>query len=87
MRVRNPKRLTRYNDRCGCEHENHFNERYSPVLGKMVGKPRTKHRHMRVKADGGWALYIGHVCKDCEETCMQGWMVPEHVCGEGDCHR
>lgn len=86
MRRNNPKRFTRMNDRCGCEHVDHENHEWTPELGR-VPKPRTKHRYMRVKADGGWAMYIGHVCKDCEETCMQGWMVPEHVCGEGDCHR
>lgn len=74
MRVRNRRK----NPRCGCEHEMHW-----PVLGR----PRVAHRYQQGTADAGWAMYVGHVCKACEESCMRDWMVDEHVCGEGDCRR
>lgn len=75
MRVRNRRK----NPRCGCEHLNHFGHKQGNAAG------RVGHRYAQGTADGGWATYVGHVCKACERTCMQGWMVEEHVCGEGDC--
>ena len=79
MRVRNRRK----NPRCGCEHEMHFKERWSGGVTRRA--PRIAHRYQQGTADGGWAMYVGHVCKACEESCMRGWMVDEHVCGEGDC--
>ena len=81
MRVRNRRK----NPRCGCEHEMHFNRRYDPVLRQDVPVKRVAHRYQQGTADGGWAMYVGHVCRACEQTCMKDWMVKEHVCGEGDC--
>ena len=85
MRVRNRRK----NPRCGCEHEMHFKTRYAWEDGKarIIRVPRIAHRYQHGIADGGWALYVGHVCKACEESCMRGWLVGEHVCGEGDCRR
>ena len=85
MRVRN----RRNNPRCACEHINHFTDDDVWINGKHERrkKGRVGHRYQQHTADGGWALYVGHVCKACEESCMRGWMVEEHVCGEGDCHR
>lgn len=81
MRVRNRRK----NPRCGCEHEDHFKERYDGLVKREV--PRVAHRYRQGTADGGWAMYVGHVCKACERDCMKDWMVEEHVCGEGDCSR
>lgn len=86
MRVRNPKRLS-IDHRCQCEHIHHFTKRYDPVLRRDVKVKRIAHRYLKVPADGGWAMFVGHVCKACEESCMRTWIVDEHVCGEGDCHR
>lgn len=87
MRKYNPKRFTRHNDRCNCEHTNHFKDRYDPVLRETIAQPRMKHPYLRRPAGNAWAMFIGHVCDDCAATCMEGWIVNEHVCGTGDCGR
>lgn len=79
MRKSNPART----NPCNCEHINHFTERTRTVNGRVV--TRTKHRHMMVEADGPWAMYVGHVCKDCADTCMKDYILDDHVCGTGDC--
>ena len=83
MRVRNRRK----NPRCGCEHEMHFKDRYDIGRATKRQVPRIAHRYQQGTADGGWAMYVGHVCKACEESCMREWMVEEHVCGEGDCRK
>lgn len=85
MRVRNRRK----NPRCACEHIDHAMKWYGEVDGRVIEHriPRIKHRYGQGTADGGWALYVGHVCRDCAETCMKDWIVGEHVCGEGDCRR
>ena len=55
------------------------------MLRQDVPVKRIAHRYQQGTADGGWAMYVGHVCKACAESCMKDWMVEEHVCGEGDC--
>lgn len=81
-RAKNPMR----HRPCGCEHIDHDNHEWEPHLGR-VPKPRVGHRYGRAHADGGWAMWVGHVCKECAETHMKDYMVGEHVCGEGDCWR
>lgn len=87
MRKSNPKRFTRRNDRCNCEHQNHFTDRYDDVLRANKKVPRLAHRYMLPKAGDAWAAWVGHVCDECARTCMVGWIIDEHVCGTGDCHR
>jgi hypothetical protein len=68
---------------CNCEHQDHFNFR---VDGKgVVDRPRGLHEYMAKPAGDQWAWYIGHVCDYCAATCMVGWIVEDHVHGEGDC--
>ena len=86
MRRNNPKRNTRP-ERCGCEHLNHFNRAYDPNIHKEVKIRRLKHRYQRVEAGDQWGMYVGHICDDCAATCMKGWLVEDHVHGEGDCTR
>jgi len=79
MRVSNPIRF----NRCGCEHQNHFTDRWP----SKVKVPRIAHRYMKRPADGPWAMYVGHVCVACAESCMREYMIADHVCGDGDCSR
>jgi hypothetical protein len=83
MRKNNPART----NPCNCEHMDHFTETFAGV--SIIGRPhkRTKHRYMRVEASNVWAWAVGHVCQDCADTCMKDYVVKDHVCGTGDCHR
>ena len=80
MRRNNPKRATRMDNRCGCEHINHMSRKQGNATG------RVGHRYLQVEAGEQWAWYVGHVCDECARTCMKDWLVKDHVHGEGDCH-
>lgn len=83
MRVNNPAR----NNPCGCEHIDHMTHDWDHRNHCRVSKPRAGHRYAKVEADGGWGMWVGHVCRECEATHMKDYMIAEHVCGEGDCWR
>lgn len=73
------------NEPCNCEHSFHFDFR---VNGQgVVDRPHGVHEYMAKESGNQWAWYVGHVCDYCASVCMVDWLVPEHVCGEGDCHR
>jgi len=56
---------------CYCEHTNHFNDHLGPQI---------KHEYAKVNAGEKKALYVGSICDDCAENCMQGYLIPTDNC-------